>query len=164
MQYRTADGQRFQIERQGAAWAQWAGEMVGALPNGRKACLPLYDAAGSPMQGRDSRGITAVLNSVTRCCTPTYVHGPVLNQRITPGGLKSKAGRDKMAMLIASYFDRPSYHIQFNVFDREMLLDAQKHPENYRDLLVRVAGYSAFWVELSYEIQEDILRRTEQEL
>jgi formate C-acetyltransferase len=163
-QYRTADGQRFQIETQGAAWAQWAGEMVGALPNGRKAGVPLYDAAASPMQGRDTKGMTAVLNSVTKCCDPAHVHGPVLNQRIAPGALKSRAGRDKLAAVIASYFDRPSYHIQFNVFDREMLLDAQKHPENYRNLLVRVAGYSAFWVELKPEVQEDILLRTEQGL
>ncbi|MFC2058224.1 pyruvate formate lyase family protein [Chloroflexota bacterium] len=164
LKHRAADGQRFRIERSGGAWAQWAGETAGALPNGRKTGTPLYDASASPMQGRDTRGMTATLNSVTKVCDPAHIAGPVLNQKISPGSLKSKAGRDKMAMAIASFFDRPSYHIQFNVFDREMLLDAQKHPENYRDLVVRVAGFSAFWVELTPRVQEDILLRTEQQL
>ncbi|MFC2058588.1 pyruvate formate lyase family protein [Chloroflexota bacterium] len=163
-QYRSADGQRFRIMRSGGSWAQWAGEIVGALPNGRKAGTTLYDASGSPMQGKDTKGFTATLNSVTKGCDPIYVDGPVLNQRLAPRALQSNEKKAKFAALLASFFDRPSCHIQFNVFDREMLLDAQKNPENYRDLIVRVAGYSAFWIELTPELQNDILSRTEQEL
>jgi len=163
-QYRTATGERFHLMRQGASWGHWAGVMVGALPNGRKAGTPLYDAAASPMQGTDKAGFTGVLNSVTKVCDPAHVWGPILNQRFAPRMLQSKAGREKLAAALRTYFDRPSFHIQFNVYDKQTLLDAQAHPENYRHLVVRVAGYSAFWVELTPEVQKDILNRTEQAL
>jgi formate C-acetyltransferase len=164
-QYRDANGQRIGRCTGQPFWATWAGGMVGALPNGRKAGTSLCDAAASPMHGQDRKGFTAVLNSVAKCCDhAAYVEATTLNQRFSPSVLRSKANREKLAAAIACYFDGPTYQIQFNVFDKEMLLDAMKNPADYRDLVIRVAGYSAFWVDLKPEVQLEILSRTEQRL
>ena len=163
LSYRTDEGLRPRLFRQGASWAQWAGKAVGALPNGRKAWTTLADASLSPVQGCDRKGPTAVMNSVSKM-DMMYQESSLLNMKFAPTMLKSKEGKQKFADLLATYFDRGGSQVQFNILDRDMLLDAKAHPENYRDLVVRVAGYSAFWVELSPEVQDDIILRTEQKL
>jgi formate C-acetyltransferase len=89
---------------------------------------------------------------------------PLLNLKFTPGMLASKEGRGKFANLVATYMDKGGFHVQFNVLNKETLLDAKAHPENYRDLVVRVAGYSTFWVELTPDVQDEIIGRTEHQL
>jgi formate C-acetyltransferase len=161
--YRDDKGRRFTMFRQGAAWSTWAGKTTGALANGRKAGTSLADASGSPMQGCDVNGPTALMNSVTKL-DPMFVEGPLLNMKFSPGMLRGKEGRQKFADLLATYFDKGGNHVQFNILDKATLLEAQKHPENFRDLVVRVAGYSAFWVELTPAVQDEIISRTEQAL
>jgi formate C-acetyltransferase len=160
-QYRDGQGRRFTMFRQGAAWSTWAGRMTGALPNGRKAGTSLADASASPQQGCDLRGPTATMNSVAKL-DPMFLEGPLLNMKFAPGMLKSRAGQQKFADLLATYFDQGGNHVQFNILNKETLLDAKEHPENYRNLVVRVAGYSAFWVELTPAVQDEIISRTEQ--
>jgi len=161
--YRDGFGRRFTMFRQGAAWSTWAGRRTGALPNGRKAWTSLADASASPMQGCDVKGPTATMNSVAKL-DPMFMEGPLLNMKFAPGILRKKEGQQKFADLLATYFDNGGFHVQFNILDRETLLDAKAHPENYRSLVVRVAGYSALWVELSPAVQDEIISRTEQQM
>lgn len=163
MSYRNGADQRFTMMRQGSAWSTWAGKVTGALPNGRKAGTCLADASVSPVQGCDVKGPTATMNSVTKLDN-MYMEGPLLNMKFAPGMLKNKQGMMKFNVLLGTYFDKGGFHVQFNILDREMLIDARKHPENYRDLVVRVAGYSAYWVELPEAVQDEIISRTEQYL
>ena len=163
LSYRDSEGRRFVVFRQGAAWAQWAGPRVGALPNGRKAYTNLADASASPVQGCDVKGPTATMNSVAKL-DPGHMEGPLLNLKFSPGALKSREGMRKLGELIGSYMDKGGFHVQINVLDADMLHDARAHPENYRDLVVRLAGHSAFWVDLSPEAQDDIISRTEHQL
>lgn len=162
LSYRDNQNRRPCLFRQGAAWAQWAGRVIGALPNGRKAWTSLADASASPVQGCDVKGPTAVMNSVAKM-DPMYMEGPLLNMKFVPSVLATKEGRDKFASLIGTYFDQGAFHVQFNVLDRDTLLKAKDKPEDYRSLVVRVAGYSAFWVELTPEVQDEIIDRTEQQ-
>lgn len=162
LSYRDPQNRRPCLFRQGAAWSQWAGRTVGALPNGRKAWTTLADASASPVQGCDVKGPTAVMNSVAKM-DPMYMEGPLLNMKFSPGILASREGRDKFANLVATYFDQGGFHVQFNVLNRDTLLDAKQNPDKYRSLVVRVAGYSAFWVELTPEVQDEIIYRTEQQ-
>jgi pyruvate-formate lyase len=90
-----------------------------------------------------------------------FLEAPLLNMRFTPGPLKSKEGMRKFGEMISAYFDKGAGHVQFTILDRETLLDAKAHPENYRNLVVRVAGYSAFWVELGPDLQDEIISRSE---
>jgi formate C-acetyltransferase len=159
--YRDGYGRRFTMFRQGAAWSSWAGKTTGALPNGRKAGTHLGDASASPIQGCDVKGPTATMNSVSKLDS-TFIEGPLLNMKFSPGSLRTKAGQQKFASLIDTYFEKGGFQVQFNVLDTETLKQAQVEPESYRDLVVRVAGYSAFWVELSPVIQDEIISRTEQ--
>jgi len=161
--YRDGFGRRFTMFRQGAAWSTWAGKTTGALPNGRKAWTSLADASASPMQGCDVNGPTATMNSVAKL-DPMFMEGPLLNMKFAPGILRKKDGQRKFAELLGTYFDKGGFHVQFNILDREMLLDAKKHPEKYRNLVVRVAGYSALWVELLPSVQDEIISRTEQQM
>lgn len=154
------DGRRPLAFRQGAAWAQWAGMACPALPYGRKAWTSLADASASPTHGSDKKGPTALLNSVAKLNT-AYCEGPLLNMRFTPGPLRGKEGLRKFGNMLATFFDKGGFHVQLTVLDNAMLRDAQKHPENYRNLVVRVAGYSAFWVELTPQLQEEIITRTD---
>lgn len=137
-----------------------AGRKVGALPSGRLAGVALADGACSPAQGQDINGPTAVINSAGRIDhTPLY--GTLFNMKFHPSALKTKEDLEKFLSFIKTYFGTlKGKHIQFNVVDRETLLDAQKHPERHRNLIVRVAGYSALWVELDEKIQNEILART----
>lgn len=160
--YLDYKGFRMCPHRNGNAWAPLNGKVTGALPNGRKAGTSLADAAVSPVQGTDKNGPTAMLNSAAKL-DPQNLQAPLLNMRFTPGPLNTREGRHKFAQLLGTYFDKGAAHVQFTVLTRETLQDAKVHPENYRDLVVRVAGYSAFWVELTPEVQDEILTRTQHE-
>jgi pyruvate formate-lyase/glycerol dehydratase family glycyl radical enzyme len=138
-----------------------AGRKVGALPSGRLAGLALADGGVSPCQGADSNGPTAVIRSAGRI-DHTPIFGTLFNMKFHPSALKTREDLQKFLSLIKTYFhDYGGKHIQFNVIDRGTLLDAQKHPERYRNLVIRVAGYSALWVELDAHIQDEIIKRTE---
>lgn len=135
-----------------------------ATPDGRKAGEPLAEGC-SPSHAADRNGPTAVFKSVSKLPTGEITGGVLLNQKVTPQMLSSEENKQKLIMLLRTFFDRlHGYHVQFNVVSRETLKDAQKHPENHRDLIVRVAGYSAFFNVLSRKTQDDIIERTEQTL
>jgi formate C-acetyltransferase len=120
----------------------------------------LNDAC-SPSQGTDVNGPTAAIKSVATLEHVNLVQGTIFNMKMHPAALETKAGMLKWANLIRTYFDLGGWEIQFNVVSAETLRDAQKHPEKYRDLVVRVVGYSAFFVELEKTVQDDIISRTE---
>jgi formate C-acetyltransferase len=124
----------------------------------------LADASLSPMRGVDVKGPTAVINSASKVNHTEEASYTLFNMKITPTIMKTKEGMRKVIALMKTFFDRGGYHIQFNMMGQQVLCEAQKHPEQHRDLLVRVAGYSAYFVELSPEIQNDIIARTEHAL
>ena len=135
-----------------------------ATPDGRKAGEPLAEGC-SPSHAADRNGPTAVFKSVSKLPTKEITGGVLLNQKVTPQMLDKEENREKLVMLLRTFFNRlHGYHVQFNVVSKETLLDAQLHPENHKDLIVRVAGYSAFFNVLSRKTQDDIIARTEQEL
>ena len=135
-----------------------------ATPDGRKAHQPLAEGC-SPAHARDKNGPTAVFKSVSKLRTEEITGGVLLNQKVTPTLLSKEENKQKLTMLVRTFFDRlHGYHVQYNVVDRATLLDAQAHPEKHRDLIVRVAGYSAFFNVLSKATQDDIIARTEQTL
>ncbi len=135
-----------------------------ATPDGRLAGEPLAEGC-SPGHGMDRNGPTAVFKSVAKLPTEEITGGVLLNQKVTPAMLDSAQNREKLAALLRAFFNGlRGYHVQFNVVSRETLLDAQVHPEKHRDLIVRVAGYSAFFNVLSRKTQDDIIARTEQAL
>jgi len=139
-----------------------AGSVVPATPDGRKAWAPLAEGA-SPSSGSDRKGPTAVMKSISKLRTDQILGGVLLNQKMSPAVLESSENQEKLAFLLHGFFDNlKGWHIQFNIVDTETLLDAQKNPEAHRDLIVRVAGYSAFFTNLSEETQNDIIARTEQ--
>ncbi len=135
------------------------GKVTGALPDGRKAAEPLSEGV-SPVQGADRHGPTAVIKSVAKM-DHLRTGGTLLNQKYTPQLLTTEDGLAKLAHLVRSYFKLDGHHIQFNVVTAETLREAQKQPEKYRDLIVRVAGYSDYFVDIGPELQEEIIRRTE---
>jgi pyruvate formate-lyase/glycerol dehydratase family glycyl radical enzyme len=137
------------------------GKDVGALPDGRPAKAPLADGV-SPRQGKDRLGPTAAANSVAKLDHFIASNGTLYNQKFLPSALAGDTGLRNFASLIRSYFDQKGMHVQFNVIDRATLMAAQKDPEAHRDLVVRVAGYSAQFVVLAKEVQDDIISRTEQ--
>lgn len=137
------------------------GMVVGATPDGRKAFEPVAEGC-SPYRGTDANGPTAVLKSVGKLPVGRITGGVLLNQKLSPGVLKTESDMRNLLSMIRTFFDAlHGFHVQYNVVDRETLLDARKHPENHRDLIVRVAGYSAFFNVLSPETQLDIINRTE---
>ncbi len=137
------------------------GAQTGATPDGRLAFTPIADGIG-PASGRDIKGPTATANSVAKLEQGIASNGTLLNQKFHPSALAGMSGLHKFVALIRSYFDQKGMHMQFNVVTRETLLDAQKHPEKYKTLVVRVAGYSALFTTLSRSLQDDIINRTEQ--
>lgn len=137
------------------------GAQTGATPDGRLAYQPVADGV-SPSAGKDVNGPTAAANSVSRLDHYIASNGTLFNQKFHPSALSGRNGLENFVGLIRSYFDRKGSHMQFNVVSRETLLDAQKHPEQYKHLVVRVAGYSALFTTLSKSLQDDIIRRTEQ--
>jgi formate C-acetyltransferase len=141
---------------------QGAGTLT--TPDGRKAGEPLAEGC-SPSHGMDRNGPTAVFKTVSKLPTREITGGVLLNQKLNPQILQKEEDREKLINLIRSFFNRlDGFHVQFNVVSRETLLDAQIHPEKHRDLVVRVAGYSAFFNVLSKATQDDIIERTEQAL
>ena len=137
------------------------GGQTGATPDGRYAHTPVADGV-SPSAGKDVKGPTAAASSVARLDHFIVSNGTLFNQKFHPSALSGREGLEKFVALIRSYFDQKGMHMQFNVVDRQTLLDAQKHPEKYKHLVVRVAGYSALFTTLSRSLQDDIIRRTEQ--
>ncbi len=136
------------------------GQVTGATPDGRKAGNPLSDGI-SPSHGADKFGPTAVIKSVAKI-DHSKTGGTLLNQKFMPDVLLHPEGRQKLANLVQTYFKMGGHHIQFNVTKAETLRDAQKHPENYHNLIVRVAGYSDYFVNIGKDLQNEILARTEQ--
>ena len=137
------------------------GAQTGATPDGRLAYTPIADGV-SPCAGRDIKGPTAAANSVAKIDHGIASNGTLFNMKFHPSALKGDEGLYNFVYLIRGYFDRKGMHVQFNVVSREILRDAQKHPENYKNLVVRVAGYSALFTTLSRSLQDDIINRTEQ--
>ena len=137
------------------------GGQTGATPDGRLAHKPVADGV-SPSSGYDVNGPTATANSVAKLDHGIASNGTLFNQKFHPSALSGEEGINNFVNLIRSYFDQKGMHVQFNVVSRETLLDAQAHPENYKSLVVRVAGYSAHFTSLSKSLQDDIIRRTEQ--
>jgi pyruvate formate-lyase/glycerol dehydratase family glycyl radical enzyme len=140
----------------------WFGSLNGATPDGRLAQMPLSEGI-SPVQGMDTNGPTAVVRSMARldharCC------GTLLNMKFHPSALSGEEGLHKLAHLIRTYFKLGGHHMQFNVVSAETLRAAQEHPEEYRNVIVRVAGYSDYFVRLSRDLQDEIISRTEQGL
>ncbi len=138
------------------------GAQTGATPDGRAAYTPIADGV-SPAAGRDIKGPTAAANSVSKLDHFIASNGTLFNMKFHPSALEGRAGLESFVALVRGYFDRKGSHMQFNVVSRETLRDAQKHPEKYRSLVVRVAGYSALFTTLSKSLQEDIINRTEQQ-
>lgn len=136
------------------------GENVGASPDGRYAQTPLADGGMSPVYGRDEHGPTAVLKSVARLDKSWTTNGGLLNMKFLPEFFKTENGIDKFAKMLRTFVDLEIPHIQFNVVRKEDLLAAKENPEQYRNLTVRVAGYTAYFVELAGELQDEIIART----
>jgi formate C-acetyltransferase len=155
----SAKGGNYRINLLPTTVHVYFGRVTGATADGRKALEPLSEGV-SPVQGADRKGPTAVIKSVSKI-DHARTGGTLLNQKFAPELLADEEGLDKLAHLIRTYFKLDGHHIQFNVVDAETLRDAQKHPEKYGDLLVRVAGYSDYFVNLSVELQNEIIKRTE---
>lgn len=136
------------------------GDVILATPNGRKAHKPVSEGI-SPEKSADTNGPTAVIKSCAKM-DHLATAGTLLNQKFTPNVVAGEAGLNNMASLVRSYFAMDGHHIQFNVVDRQTLIEAQKHPEDYKDLIVRVAGYSDFFRNLDKPLQDEIIERTEQ--
>ena len=136
------------------------GENVGASPDGRNALTPLADGGMSPVYGRDMAGPTAVLKSVSRMKDSYTTNGGLLNMKFLPEFFKTETGMMKFENFLRAFVDLKIPHIQFNVVRREDLLDAKLHPEQHRSLTIRVAGYTAYFVELAGKLQDEIIERT----
>ncbi len=155
----TGKGGHFRINLLPTTSHVYFGSVIGATPDGRLAGKPLSEGI-SPVQGADRKGPTAVLNSAAKI-DHLRTGGTLLNQKFTPQLLADEKGMQKVGSLIRTYFRMNGHHIQFNVISAKTLRLAQAHPEEYRDLIVRVAGYSDYFVDLTDELQEEIIRRTE---
>ncbi len=140
-----------------------SGAKCGALPSGRVARVAMADGAVSPVQGTDVNGPTALINSAGRI-DQTELYGVLFNMRFTPSSLRTESDRSNLRALIRTYFgDYNGKQIQFNVISREMMLAAKKEPEKHRDLIVRVAGYSAYWTDLTPATHDELILRSENE-
>jgi len=155
----TARGGKFRINLLPTTSHVYFGSVIGAMPDGRKAGVPLSEGI-SPVQGADKNGPTAVLKSASKI-DHLRTGGTLLNQRFSRTFFDDENSLTKILSLIRSYFRMDGHHIQFNVVDSEILRDAQKHPEKYSDLIVRVAGYSDYFNDLGEDLQNEIIRRTE---
>jgi len=136
------------------------GLITGALPNGKQAGVALTDGSLSAMPGTDTNGATALVMSAAKGNDPVKWCATHMNMKLPPDQLKTRMGRDSVLNLVRTLFANGGYHIQFNVLDTELLRDAQKHPENHRDLVVRVAGFSAFFTQLHEGVQNEVIERT----
>ncbi|MCI6552680.1 MAG: glycyl radical protein [Lachnospiraceae bacterium] len=160
-QYRNPRGGIFQAGLYPVSANVPLGAQTGATPDGRLAHTPVADGV-SPSSGRDVNGPTAACNSVARLDHSIASNGTLFNMKMHPTAMSGQKGLENFVSLIRGYFDQKGMHMQFNVVDRQTLLDAQKNPEKYSGLVVRVAGYSALFTTLSKSLQDDIIRRTEQ--
>ena len=163
LKYRNPRGGQFQAGLYPVSANVPLGAQTGATPDGRLAHTPVADGV-SPSAGKDVHGPTAAANSVSKLDHGIASNGTLFNQKFHPTALSGERGLENFVALIQTYFDQKGSHMQFNVVDRETLLDAQAHPEKYAHLVVRVAGYSALFTTLSKSLQDDIIRRTEQGL
>lgn len=139
---------------------QPGGLLTGATPDGRKAGTLLADGTMSPMQGMDTHGPLAVMQSAMRVDQDPF-QATLLNMKFHPSALKTREDMEKLAMMITTYLTNGGKHVQFNVVDRQTLLDARENPEAHRDLVVRIAGYSAYFVQLNASMQEEVINRTD---
>lgn len=162
-QYHTTHGAKFATACYAMTTNVMFGRIIGALPDGRKAGLPLSEGGISPYQGRNTSGATATMNSVAKLDQVKLALGSILNMRISNEAVKNAEKMTYMVSLLRTFCELGGNLVQFNFASSEVLRDAQKHPEQYRDLLVRVATYSAFFVELGEETQNDIIDRNELE-
>jgi formate C-acetyltransferase len=158
--YSNPRGGRFQAGLYPVSANVPLGTAVGALPDGRLAGTALADGV-SPVSGRDVQGPTAAVKSVAKLDHEIASNGTLLNQKFHPTALKGENGIANLSSLVRTYFSLGGLHVQFNVISKDMLLDAQRNPEQYRGLVVRVAGYSAFFTALDKSLQQDIIERTE---
>jgi formate C-acetyltransferase len=156
----TVKGGQFRINLLPTTCHVYFGSVIGATPDGRMAGEPLSEGI-SPVQGADRNGPTAVLKSAAKI-DHLRTGGTLLNQKFTPQLLADDEGIMKLVYLIRSYFRMDGHHIQFNVVTADTLRKAQQHPDKYQDLIVRVAGYSDYFVDLTPELQNEIIKRTEQ--
>jgi pyruvate formate-lyase/glycerol dehydratase family glycyl radical enzyme len=155
-------GRPWRVSRPALTGHYPAGEVTGALPNGRKAKTPLYDAGLSPMVGADVNGPTALIKSATKADhLMPYMDSMVLNMKLSPSMIQTRPSIEKVLSMLKTFFDRGGWHIQFNITSREDLLAAKKNPEQWKSLIVRVAGYSAYFVDLPPAVQDEIIARTE---
>ena len=155
----TPTGSSYRIDMLPTTCHVYFGSVTGATPDGRLSGEPLSEGI-SPVQGADRHGPTAVIKS---CSKMDHVKtgGTLLNQKFTPRLLEGEEGIDNLAHLVRAYFALGGHHIQFNVVSADMLRDAQKNPDKYRDLIVRVAGYSDYFCDLTKALQDEIIARTE---
>ncbi len=161
LKYRNPRGGMFQAGLYPVSANVPLGAQTGATPDGRRAFTPIADGV-SPCAGRDVNGPTSSANSVAKLDHGVASNGTLFNMKFHPSALKGEDGLQNFVDFVRGYFDRKGMHVQFNVVSRETLLDAQQHPENYKNLVVRVAGYSALFTALSRSLQDDIINRTEQ--
>ncbi len=152
------------ISREGLAWHYYGGLGAGALPNGRKALEPLNDGSLSPMRGMDTKGPTAVLRSACSSCFSDVAYASVLNQKFSSSVAASPDSVDKLIAYTNAFMSAGGTHIQYNLLDTEQLKEAKSNPGDYSDLIVRIGGFSAYFVQLSPEIQDDVIYRSEFEL
>lgn len=157
----TSRGGKFRINLLPTTSHIYFGSVTGAMPDGKKAGKPVSEGI-SPVQGADTKGPTAVMKSAARI-DHLKTGGTLLNQKFSPGFFNTDENIVKLGQLIRAYFSMDCHHIQFNVVDADTLKDAQKYPENHRDLIVRVAGYSDYFNDLGEELQNEIISRTEHE-
>ena len=156
----TVNGGEYRVDMLPTTCHVYFGEVMGASPNGRLAEKPVSEGI-SPEKGGDTNGPTAVIKSCAKM-DHLITGGTLLNQRFAPSVVQGEEGLDNMANLIRAYFNMDGHHIQFNVFDKNVVLAAQKNPDEYKDLIVRVAGYSDHFNNLSRALQDEIIGRTEQ--
>jgi formate C-acetyltransferase len=154
-----ARGGRYRVEMLPTTCHVYFGSVTGAMPDGRRAGMPVSEGI-SPVQGADRKGPTAVIKSAAKM-DHIKTGGTLLNLKFSPGLVATEEGLDKWAHLVRSYFKMAGHHVQFNVVTAATLREAQAEPEQHRDLIVRVAGYSDFFCDLSNELQEEIIARTE---
>lgn len=159
--YRDSRGGKYLLSILSQSFNVLQGKSVGATPDGRHAFAPLANNA-SPAAGRDVNGPTASVKSISKIDQMQALLGTLVNQKYDPAIVEGEKGLDILGGVITAYFDLMGEHVQINVVSRETLLDAQENPDNYKNLMVRVAGYSAYFVELDRTVQEDIINRTSQ--
>lgn len=159
--HRNPRGGRFQPGLQSVSMHALFAGSVGATPDGRKMEMLPADGGVSPAQGRDRRGPSAVIRSVAKLDHRRARNGALLNLKLHPSALGGERGLGNLQSLITTFFGLRGQHVQFNVVSGEMLRDAQKHPERYPALVVRVAGFSVFFTDIDETLQNDIIARTQ---